>query len=87
MSGLHYPAEAVGQQISLPPSFSNFKNLEFCLVYVTALSSVSAGSLTAAYYGLFHDDQTRWNPKDMKDIKDKLRQDFELDSPSLSVSP
>lgn len=43
--------------------------------YVTALSSVSGGSLTAAYYGLFHEDQTRWK---VKTVKYKLRQNFEL---------
>ena len=41
---------------------------------VSAISSVSGGSLTAAYYGLYKDDPQRWNEPTVRSI---LRQDFE----------
>ena len=41
---------------------------------VSALSSVSGSSLTAAYYGLFGQDPKRWNPEKVREL---LRTNFE----------
>lgn len=42
--------------------------------YVSALSSVSGSSLTAAYYGLFAREPERWNPEE---VRARLATDFE----------
>ena len=44
------------------------------LDYASALSSVSGGSMTAAYYGLFGSDPARWNPQV---IRERFRIDFQ----------
>lgn len=38
------------------------------LRHVSAISSVSGSSLTAAYYGLFRDDKQRWNPDNLREL-------------------
>jgi hypothetical protein len=43
------------------------------LQHATALSSVSGGSLTAAYYGLFRKDPNKWN---WTNLRTKLRTNF-----------